>query len=96
MTATGVEEMFGEFPVVVSVVEKINEPRYPSFKGIMAAKKKTIETINVASLGISIDSPWSIVVDSSLRPARSAGVIISDDGTSGDQLVAFLVEKKLI
>lgn len=96
VTETGVEEMFGEFPVVVSVVEKINEPRYPSFKGIMAAKKKTIEMINVASLGISIESQWSVVLDSSLRPARAAGVIITDDGTAGDQLVAYLVEKKLI
>jgi electron transfer flavoprotein beta subunit len=96
VTETGVEEMYGEFPVVISVVEKINEPRYPSFKGIMAAKKKTIETIDVASLGISIESQWSEVVDASLRPARAAGVIITDDGTAADQVVAFLVEKKLI
>ena len=96
VTETGVEEIYGQFPVVISVVEKINEPRYPSFKGIMAAKKKTIETINVASLGISIESQWSVVVDASLRPARAAGIKITDDGTAADQLVAFLVEKKLI
>jgi diaminohydroxyphosphoribosylaminopyrimidine deaminase/5-amino-6-(5-phosphoribosylamino)uracil reductase len=61
-------------PAVISVVEKINEPRYPSFKGIMAAKKKTIETRDLATVGASAQSPWSQVVDSALRPPRAAGI----------------------
>ena len=88
--------MFGQFPVVVSVVEKINEPRYPSFKGIMAAKKKTIEVLDLSAVGISIENAWSVVVDAAPRPARAAGVMITDDGGGGDQLVKFLAEKKLI
>jgi electron transfer flavoprotein beta subunit len=88
--------MFGQFPVVVSVVEKINEPRYPSFKGIMAAKKKTIEVLDLSAVGISIENAWSVVVDAAPRPARAAGVRITDDGAGGDQLVKFLTEKKLI
>lgn len=96
VTESGVDAMYGEFPAVVSVVEKINEPRYPSFKGIMAAKKKSIETIDLSSLGISVESSWSSVVDSSPRPARAAGVVITDDGTGAEKLVAYLAEKKLI
>jgi len=96
VTEAGVDEMFGQFPVVVSVVEKINEPRYPSFKGIMAAKKKTIEVLDLAAVGISIENAWSVVVDAAPRPPRAAGVRITDDGGGGDQLVKFLAEKKLI
>ena len=96
VTESGVEAMYGEFPVVISVVEKINEPRYPSFKGIMAAKKKSIETTDCASLGITLESSWSVVIDSSLRPARAAGIVITDDGTGAEKLVEFLAERKLI
>src|SRR5260370_40035288 len=48
----GYDRVEGTLPAVVSVVEKINEPRYPSFKGIMAAKKKPVETLGLADLGI--------------------------------------------
>ena len=96
VTETGVDEMFGNFPCVVSVVEKINEPRYPSFKGIMSAKKKTIELRDLATVGVSVDIAWSVVTDSEPRPPRAAGVKIIDDGTGGEKLAAYLVEKKLI
>ena len=96
VTESGVDEMFGEFPAVISVVEKINEPRYPSFKGIMAAKKKTIENMDLSALDITVESAWSTVIDAALRPPRAAGVTVTDDGTAADQLVSYLVEKKLI
>jgi electron transfer flavoprotein beta subunit len=96
VTEAGVDEMNASFPCVISVVEKINEPRYPSFKGIMAAKKKTIETRDLAAVGIAAEASWSIVADSTPRPARAAGIKVVDDGTAGDQLVTFLAEKKLI
>jgi electron transfer flavoprotein beta subunit len=95
VTEAGVEEMNAQFPCVISVVEKINEPRYPSFKGIMAAKKKTIESKDLASVGVSVDSAWSLVADSSPRPPRAAGIKVSDDNAA-DQMVSFLAEKKLI
>jgi electron transfer flavoprotein beta subunit len=88
--------MSANFPVIVSVIEKINEPRYPSFKGIMAAKKKTIETRDLAKVGVSTESAWSQVLDSQLRPPRAAGIKVTDDGTGGAQLVGFLAERKLI
>jgi electron transfer flavoprotein beta subunit len=96
VTEAGVDEMHAQFPCVISVVEKINEPRYPSFKGIMAAKKKTIESRDLATVGVSAAAAWSLVADATPRPARAAGIKVTDDGTAGEQLVAYLAEKKLI
>jgi electron transfer flavoprotein beta subunit len=96
VTEAGVDQMYAQFPCVISVVEKINEPRYPSFKGIMAAKKKTIETQDLATVGVSAEGAWSLVADATPRPARAAGIKVTDDGTGGEQLVAYLAEKKLI
>ena len=96
VTEAGVDEISAAFPCVISVVEKINEPRYPSFKGIMAAKKKTIEQKNLAAVGVSATSAWSQVNDATPRPARAAGVKVTDEGSGGTALVNFLAEKKLI
>jgi electron transfer flavoprotein beta subunit len=95
-TEFGIENMEANFPAVISVIEKINEPRYPSFKGIMAAKKKTIESRDLAAVGVSAASAWSEVKDSAPRPARSAGVVVTDSGDGGNALATFLAEKKLI
>ena len=96
VTEAGVDEITAQFPCVVSVVEKINEPRYPSFKGIMAAKKKTIDIRNFASTGVESPTAWTTVIDSAPRPPRAAGVVVTDDGTASQKLVEFLIEKKLI
>jgi electron transfer flavoprotein beta subunit len=96
VTDAGVDSMHASFPAVISVIEKINEPRYPSFKGIMAAKKKTIEIKDCAAIGISAQSAWSVVADSQPRPARVAGVKVTDAGNGGQELVDFLAERKLI
>jgi len=95
-TEAGVDEITASFPAVISVVEKINEPRYPSFKGIMAAKKKTIEQKDLAAVGASAQSAWSQVNDATPRPPRAAGVKVNDEGNGGEALVNFLAEKKLI
>jgi electron transfer flavoprotein beta subunit len=96
VTEAGVDEVHGEFPCVISVVEKINEPRYPSFKGIMAAKKKTIDIRDFASTGAQFTKSWSAVIDAAPRPPRATGVVVTDDGSAGQKLVDFLCEKKLI
>jgi electron transfer flavoprotein beta subunit len=96
VTEAGVDKIEATLPAIVSVVEKINEPRYPSFKGIMAAKKKTIDTKDVAAVGVSLDSAWSVVNDATPRPPRAAGQKVTDEGNGGTALVAFLAEKKLI
>jgi electron transfer flavoprotein beta subunit len=101
MTEFGVETMAASFPAVVSVIEKINEPRYPSFKGIMAAKKKTIETKSLADIGIEASlvgasASWSKVENSSPRPPRDKGIKIEDSGDGGNKLVEFLLEKRVV
>ena len=95
-TEAGVDAINAKLPAVVSVVEKINEPRYPSFKGIMSAKKKTIDSRDLATVGVSAESAWSLVADSAPRPPRAAGVKVTDEGNGGNDLVKFLTEKKFI
>ena len=96
VTEAGVDEISAALPAVISVVEKINEPRYPSFKGIMAAKKKSIESKDLASVGVAVDGAWSVVKDATPRPPRAAGMKVTDEGNGGSALVEFLAEKKLI
>jgi electron transfer flavoprotein beta subunit len=100
VTDFGNQVMSAKLPVVLSVIEKINEPRYPSFKGIMAAKKKPITTMSLADTGIAAanvgsSAAWSSVKDALPRPPRGAGVKLTDEGQGGDKLVEFLVEKRL-
>ncbi|HEY7594042.1 MAG TPA: electron transfer flavoprotein subunit beta/FixA family protein, partial [Actinophytocola sp.] len=101
MTDDGYAVVTGALPAVVSVVEKINEPRYPSFKGIMAAKKKPVETLGVADLGIDagevgLASAWSTVVEAAPKPPREAGQRVEDDGDGGVKIAEYLVAQKLI
>jgi electron transfer flavoprotein beta subunit len=100
VTDEGVDSMSSSMPVIVSVIEKINEPRYPSFKGIMAAKKKTIEVLSLADLGVNASEvggagSWSLVNDFNEQAARSAGVKVTDEGAGGTALSEFLAEKRL-
>jgi electron transfer flavoprotein beta subunit len=100
-TEAGVDIVEASLPAVVSVIEKINEPRYPSFKGIMAAKKKKITTLELSDLGLDTGSvglaaAWSTVDDFAVRPPRSKGQIITDDGTAAAALADYLVAQKLV
>ena len=101
MTESGVENMSASFPCVISVIEKINEPRYPSFKGIMAAKKKTIESKSLADISLTANEvgsagAWSVVEDAQARPPRDKGVKIEDSGDAGTKLADYLAEKRLV
>ncbi len=101
LTEGGYDVVTAALPAVVSVVEKINEPRYPSFKGIMAAKSKPLTTLSVADLGlppeeVGLARATSAVVDFTTRPPRSSGVIVKDEGDGGVKVAAFLAEQKLI
>jgi electron transfer flavoprotein beta subunit len=100
-TDDGITHLEASLPAVVSVGEKINEPRYPSFKGIMAAKKKPVDTLTVADLGIDagevgLANAWSAVVEASPKPPRSAGQKVADEGDGGARIAAYLVSQKLI
>jgi electron transfer flavoprotein beta subunit len=89
-------------PVVLSVTDQTGEARYPSFKGIMAAKKKPLEVYSLSDLGVSADqvglsAAWTVVEGTTARPARTAGEIVKDEGGSGAKALAdFLAAKKFI
>ena len=88
-------------PALVSVTDQINEPRYPSFKGIMAAKKKPVETWSLADLGIDPTTvgtagAYTEVLSVTKRPPRAQGEIVTDEGDGGTKLAAFLASRKFI
>ena len=103
-TATGHQVVEAQAPAVVSVVEAINEPRYPSFKGIMAAKKKPLEVRDLAAIGVDpaevgLAHAWTEVLEVTPRPPRQAGEKVEDDGSGtvgAKALVDFLVAQKII
>ena len=100
-TDEGVFSVEATLPAVVSVNEKINEPRFPSFKGIMAAKKKEVATLTLADIGVDADevglaNAGSTVVSSTPKPPKSAGEKIADDGTGGTKIAEYLVAQKII
>lgn len=85
-------------PAIVSITERHPDARFPSFKGIMAAKKKLIVTVDLEELGVQPDAdiPRSILIAVSARPARSAGIKIVDEGNAGRELADFLVQNRLV
>ncbi|MFK3980115.1 electron transfer flavoprotein subunit beta/FixA family protein [Micromonospora sp. NPDC050397] len=100
-TEEGYEVVSATTPAVVSVWDTINEPRYPSFKGIMAAKKKPVQTLSLADLGVAPDEvgaagATSVVLEHSKRPARSGGAKVTDEGSGGVALVEYLATEKFV
>ena len=97
----GYDKVVATLPAVVSVVEKINEPRYPSFKGIMAAKKKPVQTLTLADIGVDpggvgLAGAATEVQTWAKRPPKQAGAIVTDDGDGGTKAAEFLAERKFI
>jgi electron transfer flavoprotein beta subunit len=92
-----------QMPAVISVGDAINEPRYPSLKAIMGAKKKQLDTKAVGDVGIEADRVGEAgskvqCGDFKAPPAKSAGEIIEDEDTNEtvEKIVAWLDERKLI
>ncbi len=95
------ETIEATLPALVSVTDQINEPRYPSFKGIMAAKKKPVETWTLADLGldagqVGLANSWTKVVEFAKRPPRAQGEIVTDEGDGGLKLAEFLANRKFL
>ena len=100
-TDDGLFTLEASLPAVVSVTEKINEPRFPSFKGIMAAKKKPVSTLTLAEIGVESDevglaNAGSKVLSSIPKPPKTAGEKVSDDGEGGNKIAQYLVSQKII
>ncbi|MFH8974595.1 electron transfer flavoprotein subunit beta/FixA family protein [Streptomyces sp. NPDC017890] len=95
------EQLQASLPAVVSVTDQSGEARYPSFKGIMAAKKKPVQSWDLSDLDIDedevgLENAYTVVESAAERPARSAGTIVKDEGEGGKQLAEFLAGQKFI
>jgi electron transfer flavoprotein beta subunit len=95
-TEAGYDRVEARLPALVSVTAGVNEPRYPSLKGIMKAKSKPVDRLSVADLGLEGVNPGQEIV--AVRPAeqRKSGEVIEDDGTAAHRVVEFLAAKKVI
>ena len=99
---TATEVIGAKMPLVLSVTDQSGEARYPSFKGIMAAKKKPLETWSLSDLGVDagevgLSVAWTEVEDTTERPPRTQGEIVKDeDGSGATALTEFLASKKFI
>ncbi|MFF9125606.1 electron transfer flavoprotein subunit beta/FixA family protein [Streptomyces sp. NPDC014889] len=98
---TASEQLEASLPAVVSVTDQSGEARYPSFKGIMAAKKKPVQSWDLSDLDIDedevgLEGAWTAVDSAAERPARTAGTIVKDEGEGGKQLAEFLASQKFI
>ncbi|HLT85234.1 MAG TPA: electron transfer flavoprotein subunit beta/FixA family protein [Phototrophicaceae bacterium] len=91
-----VEVLEAPLPALVSVTDQANEPRYPAFKAIRAARKKPVDTWSLADLGVVAPAPATAVLSAEPRPAREQGRIVTDSGDGGEQLAGFLIESRLV
>lgn len=95
----GSAEIEAPLPAVASITEALPDPRFPSLKGIMAAKKKPVETLSAADLGVDtlgITGARAIVIGVTTRPPRTGGTKVVDEGSGGVQLAEFLIKNNLV
>ena len=100
-TEFGYDVIEAPLPAVVAVSDAINEPRYPSLKGIMGAKKKPSETVTLADLGVDAGAAGESgskteVLALGDPPARGDSRKIEGDGDAAQAIVDFLAEKRLV
>jgi electron transfer flavoprotein beta subunit len=100
-TEFGYDRIEAPLPAVVAVSDAINEPRYPSLKGIMGAKSKPQDTVGLADIGLSANDVGEAgsrteVLALGSPPPRGESRKIEDDGSGAQQILDFLVEKKLV
>jgi len=101
LTDNGYAVVQAAIPAVVSVIEKINEPRYPSFKGIMAAKSKPLDVKALGDIGldasaVGLANAPSQVVSFATKPPRQAGQIVKDEGDGGAKIAEYLASQKFV
>ena len=94
-TADGYDVVESSLPAVVSVTAGVVEPRYPTFKGIMDAKKKPVDNLTLSDLGVEITVSQKMVAITDAAE-RTAGQIIEDDGEAHQAIVTLLEDRKVI
>ena len=96
--AESLQRLASSLPAVISITESSAEARFPKFKGIMTAKRKPVAVVNAAALGhfAASHASGNVVLSTTLRPARTAGMKVVDDGTAATQLADFLSAENLI
>lgn len=96
----GTVNVHAGLPAIMTVTERFDYARFPNFKGIMTAKRKPVETVTLAELGLDVAEVSGLarteVVSAAERPARAAGTKIEDDGTAAATLVEFLATNRLV
>ena len=100
-TEAGYDEVESPLPAVVTVTAGVVEPRYPSFKGIMAAKSKPVETLSVADLGLDPSEVGAAGARQEITAvadaeAHSAGEIVTDEGDGYQRIIEFLEQLKVL
>jgi electron transfer flavoprotein beta subunit len=100
-TEAGYDEVESPLPAVVTVTAGVVEPRYPSFKGIMAAKSKPVDVLSVADLGlqpseVGVAGARQEITDVSAAESRGSGEIVVDEGDGAQRIVSFLEQLKVI
>ena len=100
-TEFGYDVIEAPLPAIIAVSDAINEPRYPSLKGIMSAKKKPQESLSGSDLGLDAGAlgeqgSGTSVLALGDPPPRGDARKIEDDGSAADQIADFLAEKKLL
>ena len=95
-TEEGTQRVHADLPAVISVNESNPDARFPSFKGIMGAKKKPVAVVTRSDLGVEGISAKSTVASTVARPPRIAGTKVVDDGTAATQLADFLTTNRLV
>ena len=97
-TMEGYQVVESTIPALITVTAGVNEPRYASFKGIMAAKKKPLDQLSLSDLGLSADDvkSWQSVKNVTPAEERKAGEVIEDDGTGAAKIADYLKEAKVI
>lgn len=94
----GVQRITAELPAVLSITEALPDARFPSFKGIMTGKKKPLEMLSAAELGINPNDfsvARSIMLSVAEKPPRAAGIKLTDEGDAAEKLADFLIENRL-
>ncbi len=97
-TEKGYDVVEASLPCVITVTAGVNEPRYPSFKGIVEAKKKPVDQLSITELEVALDggSASQSVDTINDAPMRGAGEVVTDDGTGAAKIADFLAQAKVI